>query len=168
MKVDIKLLNEKSKIPLHGSEYAAGYDLFANCEDMVVNKPLDNQVIIAPHHTEKIGTGVAVSIPDGYFGAVFARSSIATKRGLRPANCVGVIDSDYTGEIIVAIHNDTDEYMSILNGERIAQLVIIPCVYVEFNTVDELDKTVRGDGGFGSTDDCNQYHQMTLDEYGVY
>lgn len=165
MKVDIKLLNEKSKIPLHGSEYAAGYDLFANCEASIVNRPLDNQVIIAPHHTEKIGTGIAVSIPNGYFGAVFARSSIATKRGLRPANCVGVIDSDYTGEIIVAIHNDTDEYMSIMNGERIAQLVIIPQINVDFNVVDELDETDRGSGGFGSTDE--KYKQMTLSDYGV-
>lgn len=142
MKVNIKLLNENAKIPTRGSEYAAGYDLYAATTD---------DVDIAPHSTVKIGTGISVELPNGTFGAIFARSGLATKKGLRPANCVGVCDSDYRGEYIVAIHNDTDEMMTIAAGERIAQLIVMPFVAVEFNTVEELTETQRGDGGFGST-----------------
>lgn len=142
MEVNIKLLNENAKVPTRGSEYAAGYDLYAATTD---------DVDIAPHSTVKIGTGISVELPNGTFGAIFARSGLATKKGLRPANCVGVCDSDYRGEYIVAIHNDTDEMMTIAAGERIAQLIVIPFVAVEFNTVEELTETQRGDGGFGST-----------------
>ena len=99
----------------------------------------------------KIGTGIAVEIPEGYFGAVFARSGLATKRGLRPANAVGVVDSDYRGELIVALHNDTDYAQEVADGERIAQLVIIPYLPVSFVEVDDLSSTDRGEGGFGST-----------------
>lgn len=92
-----------------------------------------------------------MEIPEGYFGAIFARSGLATKRGLRPANCVGVVDSDYRGEIIVALHNDTAFPQEISEGERIAQIVIIPYLPVDFTEVDNLSSTVRGEGGFGST-----------------
>lgn len=142
MEINIKLLNENAKVPTKGSEYAAGYDLYA-----ATAKSID----IAPHSTVKVGTGISVELPNGTFGAIFARSGLATKKGLRPANCVGVCDSDYRGEYIVAIHNDTDEMMTIAAGERIAQLIVMPFVAVEFNTVEELTETQRGDGGFGST-----------------
>lgn len=142
MKINIKLLNENAKVPTRGSEYAAGYDLYA---------ATDYDIEIAPHSTVKIGTGISVELPNGTFGAIFARSGLATKKGLRPANCVGVCDSDYRGEYIVPMHNDTDEVMTIASGERIAQLIVMPFVGIEFNIVDELTETKRGDGGFGST-----------------
>jgi dUTP pyrophosphatase len=142
MKINIKRLNDNAMIPTRGSEYAAGYDLYA-C--------IENPITIPSHCTEKIGTGLAIEVPKGYFGAIFARSGLATKQGLRPANCVGVCDSDYRGEYIIALHNDTDEAKLIMPGERIAQLVVIPFLEVEFNEVDELNNTERGTGGFGST-----------------
>lgn len=142
MEINIKLLNENAKVPTRGSEYAAGYDLYA---------ATDYDIEIAPHSTVKIGTGISVELPNGTFGAIFARSGLATKKGLRPANCVGVCDSDYRGEYIVPMHNDTDEVMTIASGERIAQLIVMPFVRIEFNIVDELTETKRGDGGFGST-----------------
>ena len=142
MKVNIKLLNENAKMPTRGSEYAAGYDLYA---------ATTYDIDIAPHSTVKIGTGISLELPDDTFGAIFARSGLATKKGLRPANCVGVCDSDYRGEYIVAVHNDTDEMMTIAAGERIAQLIVLPFIPVEFNEVNELSNTRRGDGGFGST-----------------
>ena len=140
--VYIKLLNHLAKIPTRGSEYAAGYDLYAATE---------YTIMIPPHSTVKIGTGIAIELMPDTFGAIFARSGLATKKGLRPANCVGVCDSDYRGEYIVPLHNDTDETMSIEPGERIAQLVILPFIPVQFNVVDSLTETERGDGGFGST-----------------
>lgn len=142
MKIKIKKLNNKATIPTRGSKYAGGYDLYA-C--------IDKPITIAAHCTEKIGTGLAVEIPEGYFGAIFARSGLATKQGLRPANCVGVCDSDYRGEYIVALHNDSNEAKLIMPGERIAQLSVIPFLEVEFNEVEELNDTERGEGGFGST-----------------
>lgn len=142
MNIKIKRLSEEATIPTRGSEYSAGYDLYANIE-----KP----VSIKPHETVKIGTGWAIEIPDGYFGAIFARSGLATKEGLRPANCTGVCDSDYRGEYIVAIHNDSDVVREITPHERIAQLVVIPYLYVDFKETDELSDTSRGKGGFGST-----------------
>ena len=142
MKIEIKKLRENAKIPTRGSEYAAGYDLYA-----CIEKP----VTVMPHTTEKIGTGLSVAVPEGYFGAIFARSGLAAKEGLRPANCVGVADSDYRGEYMVAMHNDTDEIRAVLPDERIAQLVIMPFLEAEFEEKDELSKTERGAGGFGST-----------------
>lgn len=142
MIINIKKLNPNAIIPTRGSEYAAGYDLYA-CSEIAID--------IAPHSTVKVGTGLAIEIPHGYFGAIFARSGLATKRGLRPANCVGVCDEDYRGEYIVALHNDTDEFMSIEPHERIAQLIVMPYLSVEFNEVSELSDTERGSGGFGST-----------------
>lgn len=127
--------------PSQGSQWAAGYDLYSA-----------NSGIIEPHTTLKIGTGIAMEIPEGYFGAIFARSGLATKSGLRPANCVGVVDADYRGEIIVALHNDSDHPQVVNEGERIAQIVIVPHLSVKFTEVDgELSETVRGTGGFGST-----------------
>ena len=142
MKIEIKKLRENAKIPTRGSRYAAGYDLYACIEE---------EVTILPHKTEKIGTGLSISVPTGYFGAIFARSGLAAKEGVRPANCVGVADSDYRGEYIVALHNDTNEPRTIMPQERIAQLVIMPFLEAEFDEVEELDRTERGDGGFGST-----------------
>ena len=142
MKIQIKKLREQAQMPTRGSAAAAGYDLYA-C--------IDEAVVIAPHTTAKIGTGLSVAVPEGYFGAVFARSGLASKQGLRPANCVGVCDADYRGEYIVALHNDTDEERTVMPGDRIAQLVIMPFLPAEFEEVDELTETQRGAGGFGST-----------------
>lgn len=139
----IKFLNDRAKMPTSGSQYAAGYDLYA-----AIKEP----VTIYPGTCEKIGTGLAMEIPTGYFGAIFARSGLATKQGLRPANCVGVVDSDYRGEVIVALHNDSNEARQVQPDERIAQLVLIPYGVVEkFEVVDDLEDTDRGAGGFGST-----------------
>ena len=142
MRIKIKKLRESARIPTRGSAHAAGYDLYA-C--------LENDAVIPAHGTAMIGTGLSVAVPEGYFGAVFARSGLASKQGLRPANCVGVCDSDYRGEYIVALHNDSEESRCVKDGERIAQLVVIPYLSVEFDEVDELDETERGAGGFGST-----------------
>ena len=141
-RVLIKKLTNDAKIPIRGSKDSAGYDLHA---------AIDNYVQINPHTSVKIGTGIAMAIPDGYYGAIHARSGLATKRALRPANCVGVIDSDYRGEIGVALHNDGKEAQAIHIQDRIAQIVIAPYLSVEFNEVDELEDTDRGEGGFGST-----------------
>lgn len=141
-KIKIKKLTDTAKTPTRGSEYAAGYDLYADVKE---------NVQIKPHETVKIGTGLAMEVPDGYFGAIFARSGLATKEGLRPANCVGVCDSDYRGEYIVAIHNDSEKIRTITAGERIAQLVVMPYLPVTFDEVSELTDTNRGEGGFGST-----------------
>lgn len=141
-KIKIKKLTDTAKTPTRGSEHAAGYDLYADVKE---------DVQIKPHETVKIGTGLAMEVPDGYFGAIFARSGLAAKEGLRPANCVGVCDSDYRGEYIVAIHNDSEETRTVTAGERIAQLVIMPYLPVTFDEVAELTDTNRGEGGFGST-----------------
>ena len=143
MLIKIKKLRPEARIPTSGSAYAAGYDLYACLPE--------GDVTVAPHATAKIGTGLSLAVPEGYFGAIFARSGLATKQGLRPANCVGVCDSDYRGEYIIAVHNDSDEVRSIAHGDRIAQLVVMPYLAVEFEEVDELSETERGAGGFGST-----------------
>ena len=140
MEVKIKLLNDKAKIPTRGSKKAAGMDLYSTTNETIM-----------PHETVKVGTGLAIQPPKGYFGAIFARSGLATKFGVRPGNCTGVADEDYTGEYIVALHNDSCDPISIKEGDRIAQLVFLPYIDVKFEEVDELDKTDRGDGGFGST-----------------
>ena len=143
MNIQIAKLKDSAKLPQRGSPFAAGYDLYC-CLDV-------ESVEIPPHKTVKIGTGLAIAIPNGYFGAVFARSGLAAKEGLRPANCVGVCDSDYRGEYIVALHNDSDETRIVKNGDRIAQLVIMPFLEAEFLSVSSLEETERGAGGFGST-----------------
>ena len=142
MKINVKRLTDTATIPTRQHEGDAGYDLYAD-----IQKP----VIIKPHTTEFIHTGIAIEIPDGYFGAIFARSGLATNEGLRPANCVGVCDSRYRGEYMVALHNDSIEARTVSPGDRIAQLVVMPYLNVEFEEVDELSNTKRGDGGFGST-----------------
>ncbi len=141
-KINIKKLNDNAKIPTFGSEFAAGFDLYA-CN----TKP----ITIAAGETVLIHTGLAMEIPEGYGGFVYARSGLASKRGLAPANKVGVIDADYRGEIMVALYNQSPEPQEVAAGERIAQMVIAPFLKVEFNQVDELSDTVRGAGGFGST-----------------
>lgn len=140
MKACFKKLKEDAVIPTQGSSFAAGYDLYST-----------DEVDIRPGCSEPIGTGLAITPPEGYFGAIFARSGMACKRGLRPANCVGVCDEDYTGEYIVCLRNDSDYMQAIHKGDRIAQLVFLPYISVEFEEVDELNPTERGAGGFGST-----------------
>ena len=140
--VQVKKLDGRAILPTRGSAYAAGYDLYA-CPD--------GGVTIAPHATAKLGTGLAFALPEGTFGAVFARSGLAAKEGLRPANCVGVVDCDYRGELIVALHNDGDVPRTVMPGERIAQLVLLPYLPMEFEEVSALPETARGAGGFGST-----------------
>ena len=142
MNINVKRLNQNALIPQRGSACAAGYDLYANIEE---------EVTIEPFCVAKIGAGISIEIVDGYFGAVFARSGLATKQGLRPSNCVGVIDSDYRGEIMVSLRNDSAVTRVISPNDRIAQLVILPYQAVEFNEVEELSDTQRGEGGFGST-----------------
>lgn len=142
MKIQIKKLTDTAILPERGSDYAAGYDLFAD---------LKESVVLAPHKTAMIPTGLAMEIPEGYFGGIFARSGLASKEGLRPANCVGVVDADYRGEVKVALHNDGDAERVIAPGQKVAQLVIVPFLSVEFDEVETLSDTVRGAGGFGST-----------------
>ncbi len=142
MNINITKLTATAKLPERGSDYAAGYDLFAN---------VNEEVSIAPHETKMIGTGLAMEIPEGYFGGVFARSGLSAKEGLRPANCVGVVDSDYRGEVKVALHNDGEVPRIITPAEKIAQLVVVPFLTVDFSEVSELTDTARGEGGFGST-----------------
>ena len=141
--VPLKKLYEDATVPTYGSTGAAGADLYAYAPQQTIR--------IRPHSTEKIHTGVAMSIPHGYFGGIYARSGLSTREGLRPANCVGVVDEDYTGEIIVALHNDTENIKEIPHGERIAQIVIQPYVAAAFEIAEELENTERGAGGFGST-----------------
>ena len=141
-KVNIKKLNEKAVVPTYGSEFSAGADLYA-CED--------TQVTIEAGKTVLVHTGIAMEIPVGYVGLVFARSGLASKKGLAPANKVGVIDSDYRGEIMVALHNHSSEDKTIDVGERIAQIALVPYLTADFNVVDDLSDTARGAGGFGST-----------------
>ncbi len=140
--VNIKKLNNKAIKPTKGHSEDAGYDLYA-CIDEPIN--------ILPGETIKIPTGWSIAVPNGYFGALFARSGLATKQGLRPANCVGVADSPYRGEYIVVLHNDSNITQTVNPNDRIAQLVIIPFLNCELNEVEELDETSRGDNGFGST-----------------
>lgn len=138
----IKKINENAVIPTYGTEYSAGADLYA-CTD--------EDITINPGETKLIKTGIAIEIPVGYAGFIYARSGLASKKGLAPANKVGVIDADYRGEIMVALYNQSNEPQVIAAKERIAQLVIAPFLKVEFEEVDELTITVRGAGGFGST-----------------
>lgn len=150
--VNFKKTDRRAKAPYLGSPDSAGHDLFAflteddgeTCQDGVM-------YVIEPHTTRMIPTGIKLSIPRGYCGLVYARSGLAARSGLRPANCVGVIDSDYRGEIIVALHNDTDTPQTIKSGDRIAQIVITPYLTVQYKEVDKLSSTDRGSGGFGST-----------------
>ena len=140
--VPVKLLDPRAKLPTYGSADAAGADLYALT---------DGPVTIAPGESVKLRTGLAVAIPQGYVGLVFARSGLACKGGLAPANKVGVIDADYRGELMVFLHNHGSEAQVVENGDRIAQLAIVPYLTAQFAPVEELDGTERGQGGFGST-----------------
>ena len=140
--VSVKLLDSRARLPAYGSPDAAGADLYALT---------DGPVTIAPGQTVLIHTGLALAIPQGYVGLVYARSGLASRQGLAPANKVGVIDADYRGELMVALHNHSGEERVVECGDRIAQLVIAPYLTAEFVQADELDGTRRGEGGFGST-----------------
>ena len=141
-KVAVKKLKENAILPTYGSEFAAGADLYA--------LP-DEEIVIAPGETKLIHTGLAMEIPQGYGGFIYARSGLASKRGLAPANKVGVVDADYRGEVMVALHNHSQMAQTVAAGERVAQLVIAPFLKVDFEETDVLQDTVRGAGGFGST-----------------
>ena len=141
-KIWVKKLDPAATMPHYGTEFSAGADLYA-C--------LKNPIVIEPGTTEFINTGLAMEIPEGLCGLIYARSGLACKKGLAPANKVGVIDSDYRGEIIVALHNHSKQELVVKTGDRIAQMVITPYIFGDFDEAAELEATVRGDGGFGST-----------------
>ena len=142
MNVSVKKLNDRAVLPAYGSEFAAGADLYA-C--------LDGDITIEPHATVLIPTGIALELPVGYAGLIYARSGLATQKGLAPANKVGVVDCDYRGEVKVALHNHSQTAQTVAAGERVAQLVITPYITAKFTEAEELSSTVRGAGGFGST-----------------
>lgn len=142
VEVKVKKLKEDAVLPTYGSEYAAGADLYA-C--------IDEKITLNPSETKLIPTGLSMEIPEGYAGLIYARSGLASKKGLAPANKVGVVDSDYRGEIMVALHNHSKEKQEIDAKERIAQLVITPFLKVQYEETDSLEETKRGKGGFGST-----------------
>lgn len=141
-KIAVKKLNEKAILPTYGSEFSAGADLYALCEE---------DILFLPGETKFVHTGLAMEIPEGYAGLIYARSGLACKRGLAPANKVGVVDADYRGEVMVALHNHSDSVQKVGAGERIAQLVVTPFLKAEFFEEETLSDTVRGEGGFGST-----------------
>lgn len=142
MKIRVRRVSQTAILPTRGSSDAAGYDLYAD---------LSEETVVQPHTTVKIDTGLQFELPAGYFAGIFARSGIAAREGLRPANCVGVCDSDYRGNYIVAIHNDSDAERRIVPHEKIAQMIVMPYLPLEFEETDSLTGTERGAGGFGST-----------------
>lgn len=145
MNIKVKRICEEAKLPTRGSEKAAAYDVYACLPD-------ENALVtIMPHQTILIGTGLRMAPPEGFYVGVYARSGLSSKEGLRPANCVGVIDEDYRGEYLVAVHNDSEVTRSIRHGDRIAQILLQKRYDMDFEEVDELDTTGRGEGGFGST-----------------
>ena len=145
MNIKVKRICEEAKLPTRGSEKAAAYDVYACLPDK------NALVTIMPHQTMLIGTGLRMAPPEGFYVGVYARSGLSSKEGLRPANCVGVIDEDYRGEYLVAVHNDSEVTRSVRHGDRIAQILLQKRYDMDFEEVDELDATGRGDGGFGST-----------------
>lgn len=142
IKIKVKKLDENAIIPTKGSEESAGMDLYSCTSE---------RIVIMPHETAIIHTGIAVELPKGTFGGIFARSGLACKKGLAPANKVGVVDSDFRGELLVALHNHSDLPQTIEPMERVAQLIILSYIPAEFEEVEELSDTERGTGGFGST-----------------
>ena len=140
--IKIKKLSDGAKVPTYGTICSAGADLYA---------VLDSAVTIAPHETKVIATGVAFEIPVGLVGVVCARSGLSCKQDLAPANKVGIIDADYRGEVMVALHNHGTQIRTVQGGDRIAQILFMPYVQAKFEVVDELSNTVRGVGGFGHT-----------------
>ena len=141
MKIRIKKLTDTARLPAYGSASAAGADLYSD----------EGAVTVAPGETHLFHTGLSIEIPEGYAGFVHARSGLATKRGIAPANKVGVIDSDFRGEMMAALHNHGGAPQTIEPGERVLQLLIVPCVQAVFEEADELSDTERGAGGWGST-----------------
>lgn len=135
-------IDERAVMPTRGSKEAAGRDLYAVC---------DRPVAIRPQETEVIHTGLVFEVPQGHFAGIYARSGMATNRGLRPSNCVGVVDPDYRGEVLVALYNDSDETQIVCNGDRVAQVIVTKVYDVPFDEVYEVSRTERGAGGFGST-----------------
>lgn len=142
MEISVKRLRDHARMPTFGTDQAAGADLYA-C--------LEGEVTVAPGQTAFIPTGLSMAIPEGFAGLVFARSGLACKSDLAPANKVGVIDSDYRGEFLVALHNHGNQIRTVSDGERIAQLLIVPVVHPSYRETDTLPETQRGAGGFGST-----------------
>lgn len=142
MEIKVKKFSETAVIPTNGSDEAAGFDMYADVAETVV---------IQPHETVMIPSNIGLAIPKGYFGAIYARSGLSTRFGLRPSTCVSVIDSDYRGAIGLPIHNDTNYPQSVKPGERVAQIVFQECLNARLKLVDELDETERGSNGFGST-----------------
>ncbi|MBR7186223.1 MAG: dUTP diphosphatase [Clostridia bacterium] len=140
MQVNVKKLNENAKLPTYGSSYAAGADLYSA-----------EEYTIPAGETRFVKTGIAIELPLGMVGLIYARSGLACKQDLAPANKVGVIDCDYRGEVMVALHNHGKETRTVSCGDRVAQLVIAPYYTAEFTFAEELSETVRGEGGFGST-----------------
>lgn len=140
--IKVKKLRPGAQLPTYGTEFSAGADLYA-C--------LDEDVTIAPGETKKIPTGIAMELPNGTAGLIYTRSSLGTKRGLAPANKVGVVDSDYRGEFLIFLHNHGSEAQTVVNGDRVAQLVVTPVFTPGFVEAQELTDTLRGEGGFGST-----------------
>lgn len=143
--INIKKTDENAKIPTYGSVYAAGADLYA----VIHNE--ENNVEILPGETAFIDTGIVMEIPNGYVGLVYARSGLSCKQGLAPANKVGVIDSDYRGNIMVALYNQSNEVRTVSEGDRIAQIIIQPVEQFGFKVKENLSDTIRGNGGFGSS-----------------
>lgn len=142
MKIKVKKLHPNAKLPTFSTPYAAGADLYALAE---------KDIVINPHQTVFVTTGLSFEIPDGYAGLVYARSGLASKNNLAPANKVGVIDSDYRGEAFVALHNHGQTPQTVSNGQRIAQLIVTPIPFVEYEETTDLSQTARGAGGFGSS-----------------
>ena len=142
MNIKVQKVNPSACLPTRGSRDAAGYDLYACIEEAVE---------IPPHETRTIDTGLRFELPGGYFAGIFARSGIASREGLRPANCVGICDADYRGNYMVALHNDSDSVRTVTPREKIAQMVVMPFLELEFDVQEELTETERGEGGFGST-----------------
>ncbi len=140
--IAVKKLDERAVLPTYASQFAAGADLYALC---------DEELVFQPNETKFVRTGLAMEIPEGYAGLIYARSGLACKRGLAPANKVGVVDADYRGEVMVALHNHSAQEQRVAPGERIAQLVVAPFLKASFEEAEELNETVRGEGGFGST-----------------
>ena len=142
MTIKVKKVSSSAVIPTRGSSAAAGYDLYAD---------IPEDLVIMPHSTSVVDTGLKFELPEGYFAGIFARSGLAAREGLRPANCVGVCDADYRGNYMVALHNDSDEPRTVKVHEKIAQMIVLPYLSLEFEETDALSDTARGEGGFGST-----------------
>lgn len=150
MKIKFKKLSPDATTPTRGSNDAAGYDLYANNYDFAHDLK-DWTLMILPGETVKVYTDIAIEIPNGYFGGIYARSGLACKSGLAPANKVGIIDSDYRGPLIVCLYNQSSVPQIIHKGDRIAQLIVQPYLSFEWEEVTDLEETQRGDKGFGST-----------------